>query len=58
LKVSGLAKKWKYFESFEVGKKWKFIESFGVGKKMKFFGKFRGWQKNGYILKGSRLAKK
>jgi hypothetical protein len=38
LKVSWLARKWKFFESFGVGKKMEsFFESFGVGKKMNFF---------------------
>jgi hypothetical protein len=38
LKVPGLAKKWKYFESFGVGKKMEsFFESSGVGKKMEIF---------------------
>jgi hypothetical protein len=41
LKVSGLAKEWKYFESFGVGKKMEsFFESFGVGKKWKYFESF------------------
>jgi hypothetical protein len=37
LKVSGLAKKWKYFASFEVGQKMKIFEKSGVGKKKESF---------------------
>jgi hypothetical protein len=38
LKVSVLAKKWKYFEKSGVGKKMQsFFESSGVGKKMEIF---------------------
>jgi hypothetical protein len=46
LKSPGLAKKWKYFESFE------------VGKKMKIFEKFRGWIYNVNFLKVFGVGKK
>jgi hypothetical protein len=46
LKVSGLAKKWKYFESFGVGKKMNIFEKSVFGKKVQ------------YILKVSGLVKK
>jgi hypothetical protein len=42
LKVSGLAKKWKYFESFELGKTMNIFEKSGVGKKMESFLKVSG----------------
>jgi hypothetical protein len=42
LKVSGLPKRWKYFESFGVGKKMEIFEKSGVGKKMESFFKVSG----------------
>jgi hypothetical protein len=42
LKVSGLAKKWKYFESFGVGKKMKIFEKSLFGKKVQYFLKVSG----------------
>jgi hypothetical protein len=40
-----LSKKWKYFESFEVGKTMKIFENSGVGKKIELFLKVSGLAK-------------
>jgi hypothetical protein len=44
-----LAKKWKYFESFELGKTMKIFEKSALGKKIELFLKVSGLAKNGNI---------
>jgi hypothetical protein len=66
LKVSWLARKWKFFESFRLAKKWiLFFESFGVSKKMEsplnvswLARKWKFFEKNGIFFESFVVGKK